>query len=201
MIKVGKDPIGSMGADTPLAVLSSQSQHLANYFKQLFAQVTNPPIDPIRERSVMSLFTTLGPKGDLLNDKQENVRFIDLKQPILTNKDVDRLNSWNHPNFKVKTIDILFQADGQKGRLRAALDHICATAEDLVRNGFSIILLSDREAGDKLAPIPSLLATGAVHHHLIKLGLRNKTSIVAVGGDISGDSSHGNLNRLWSKCG
>ena len=183
-IRVGKDPIGSMGADTPLAVLSSQTQHLANYFKQLFAQVTNPPIDPIRERSVMSLFTTLGPKGDILNDKAENARFIHLEQPILSNEDIDRLQAWNPKNFKVKTVDILFEADGQKGRLRAALDHICATAEDLVRNGFSIIMLSDRKANEKLAPIPSLLAMGAVHHHLIKLGLRNETSLIAIGGDI-----------------
>ncbi len=183
-VKVGKDPIGSMGADTPLAVLSSQTQHLANYFKQLFAQVTNPPIDPIRERSVMSLFTTLGAKGDILEVKPENATFVHLDQPILKNEDIARLRSWHHPDFKANTIDVLFRADGQKGRLRAALDHICATAEDLVRNGFNIIILSDRKTSEKLAPIPTLLATGAIHHHLIRNGLRNKTSIVVEGGDI-----------------
>ena len=184
MIKEGKDPIGSMGSDTPLAVLSHYSQHLANYFKQLFAQVTNPPIDPIRERSVMSLFTTLGSADNILEPSQKQARFIHLSQPVLTSSDLDKLKYINHPHFKSGIIEIVFPADGQKGRLKAAIDHICATAEDLTRNGVNILLLSDRNADAFRAPIPSLLAVGAIHHHLIQTGLRNKTSIVVEAGDV-----------------
>ena len=183
-IAQGKDPIGSMGADIPLAVLSNHSQHLANYFKQLFAQVTNPPIDPIRERSVMSLFTMLGKRGNLMEEKAEQAQFIHLDQPILRDREVLQLRQLHHPNFKASTIDILFPADGQKGRLKAAISHICATAEDFVRKGYNIIILSDKRNNGQFAPIPSLMAVGAIHHHLIREGLRNETSIVIEGGDI-----------------
>ena len=184
MIASGKDPIGSMGTDTPLAVLSSQSQHLANYFKQLFAQVTNPPIDPIRERSVMSLYAMLGASGNILETKAENAKYIHLPSPVLTNQDLSRIKYINHSDFKSSTIDILFKADGQKGRLKAAIDHICAVAEDMTRNGVNILILSDKNANHFHAPIPSLLAVGAIHHHLIKEGLRGSTSIVVEAGDV-----------------
>lgn len=184
MIKVGKDPIGSMGADTPLAVLSHQSQHLANYFKQLFAQVTNPPIDPIRERSVMSLFAMLGGEEDIMNITPERAKFIHLPSPVLTNVDFNKIKQLSHPDYKVGIIDIVFKADGQKGRLRAAIDQICAVAEDLLHNKYNILILSDRTANIFKAPIPSLLAVGAVHHHLIRQGLRNQTSLVVEAGDI-----------------
>ncbi len=183
IVKVKKDPIGSMGVDIPLAVLSHHAQHLANYFKQLFAQVTNPPIDPIRERSVMSLFASLGSKDNILTPKAEHARYIHLDQPILSNEDIGRLRFINHNHFRSGTIGLVFRADGQKGRLKAAIDHICAVAEDLVRNGANILILSDRNADPFHAPIPSLLATGAVHHHLIQEGLRNKVSIVVETGD------------------
>ncbi len=183
-VTAGKDPIGSMGADIPLAVLSNHAQHLSNYFKQLFAQVTNPPIDPIRERSVMSLFSLLGSKGNLTEEKEEQAQFIHLDQPVLTNEHMLKLRSWHHPGFKMSTIDILFRADEQKGRLKASIRHICSTAEDLVRKGYNIIVLSDKKSSAKLAPIPSLLAVGAVHHHLIREGLRNDTSIIVEAGDI-----------------
>jgi len=183
MIKVGKDPIGSMGADTPLAALSRQAQHLANYFKQLFAQVTNPPIDPIRERSVMSLFAMLGGVGNILESKPERARYIHLPGPILTNSQLSRIQQLHHEHFRAGVIDMLFRPDEQKGRLKAAIDHICAIAEDYTRNGANVLILSDRKADAYHAPIPSLLAVGAVHHHLVREGLRSMTSIVLEAGD------------------
>lgn len=184
MVQDGKDPIGSMGTDTPLAILSHHAQHLANYFKQLFAQVTNPPIDPIRERAVMSLFTTLGNKGNLLSDDPLHAQYIHLEQPVLNAENFTKIKYIHHPKYKSGKVDLIFVADEQKGRLKAALDHICATAEDLARNNTNIIILSDRNAGPQVAPVPSLLAAGAVHHHLIKRELRNATSIVVEAGDI-----------------
>lgn len=183
MIETGKDPLGSMGADIPLAVLSHQSQHLSNYFKQLFAQVTNPPIDPIRERSVMSLHGMLGGAGNMLDVKPERAQFIHLPKPVLTNSELNKIKYINHPHFKSGVIHTLFNADGQEGRLEAAIDHICAVAEDLARNGVNILILSDRNGDAFHAPIPSLLAVGAVHHHLIRKGLRSLTSIVVEAGD------------------
>jgi glutamate synthase (NADPH) large chain len=176
--KEAHEPIGSMGVDTPLAILSNQAQHLANYFKQLFAQVTNPPIDPIRERSVMSLFAKLGGSGNIMEKSPDLARFIHLDQPILKNNELSKVRNIFHPHFKTATIDCFFKADGQKGRLKAALEHIKAVAEDYVRNGVNIVILSDRNENAYLAPIPMLLAVGRIHHHLIKVGLRFKVSIV-----------------------
>jgi len=184
MIKEGTDPIGSMGTDTPLAVLSHRSQHLSNYFKQLFAQVTNPPIDSIRERSVMSLNAMLGGAGNILETIPEHARFIHLSKPILTNQDLAKLKRINHKYFKAGVIAIRFIADGQKGRLKAAIEHICAEAEDLTRRGCNILILSDRQADEQYAPIPSLMAIGAIHHHLIHEGLRSTTSLVIEAGDV-----------------
>ena len=184
MVEQGKDPIGSMGADTPLAALSHQPQHLANYFKQLFAQVTNPPIDPIRERSVMSLFAFLGESPNLLDHTPERARIIHLDHPVLTNHELHQIKYIRHDHFKCGLIDIVFRADKQKGRLKAAIDRICAVAEDLARNGHNMLILSDRQADAFYAPIPSLLAVGAVHHHLIREGLRPRTSLIVEAGDV-----------------
>ncbi|MFK7932146.1 MAG: glutamate synthase large subunit [Saprospiraceae bacterium] len=184
MVAGGKDPIGSMGTDTPLAVLSHQSQHLANYFKQLFAQVTNPPIDPIRERSVMSLYAMLGGAENILETKAAHARYIHLDSPVLTNTEMAKIKSIYRDDFKSGTVRTVFLADGQKGRMAAAIDHICAVAEDFVRQGKNILILSDRSADSNHAPIPSLLAIGAVHHHLIHAGLRAKTAIVVEAGDV-----------------
>lgn len=183
MVSVKKDPIGSMGTDTPLAALSNQSQHLANYFKQLFAQVTNPPIDPIRERPVMSLFAMLGGSKNILEPGPNNAKFIHLDQPVLTNEAVAKVKHIYHKDFKAATINAVFEADGQEGRLEAAIEHICGTAEALVRKGHNILVISDRATNNKFAPIPSLLATGGIHHHLIKTGLRGSTSLVIESGD------------------
>ncbi len=183
MLKAKKDPIGSMGTDTPLAALSNQSQHLANYFKQLFAQVTNPPIDPIRERSVMSLFAMLGGAKNILEATPGHAKYIHLDQPVLTNEELSKIKHIHHADFKTGIIDAVFRADGQKGRLKAAIQHICAIAEDLTRNGCNILVISDKSSDSKLGPIPSLLATGAIHHHLIQEGLRGNTSLVIESGD------------------
>ena len=184
MVEGGKDPIGSMGSDTPLAVLSHHSQHLSNYFKQLFAQVTNPPIDPIRERSVMSLYSKLGSSGNILDPDEDLSKFIHLDSPVLSNDDLNKIKYINHTDHKSGSIDIVFQADQQSGRLRAALSHICAVAEDLVRNKRNILILTDRNSDGFRAPIPSLLAVGAIHHHLIEVGLRAKTSLIVEAGDV-----------------
>ena len=178
------DPTGSMGTDTPLAVLSDQAQHLSNYFKQLFAQVTNPPIDPIRERSVMSIFSYAGRMFNILDPKPESARQIHLDNPVLSNEELSKLKHINHPFFKSSTLSTLFNADGEEGRLESAIDSLCHEAEHLVRTGSEILILSDRDFSKSLAPIPSLLIVGAIHHHLIKKGLRAKTSIIVESGDV-----------------
>ncbi len=185
MAKSGEEAMGSMGADTPLAVLSQRPQNLSNYFKQLFAQVTNPPIDPIRERSVMSLLVKFPEGGDnILIPSEDSARFIALDQPVLKNSELSKLKNLNHKHFKGETIDITFAAEDEKGKLKAAVDRICADAESAVRNGANILILSDRETDMLNAPIPSLMASGAIHHHLIRAGLRSKCSLVVEAGDI-----------------
>ncbi|MDZ7877885.1 MAG: glutamate synthase central domain-containing protein [Saprospiraceae bacterium] len=184
MAKNGEEPIGSMGADTPLAVLSHRAQHLSSYFKQLFAQVTNPPIDPIRERAVMSLHVKLGLGENILIPTEKAAHFIGLEQPILKNTEIELLKNIKHPKFKSEVIDITFDAEGDKGKLKAAINTVCAAAESAVRRGVNILILSDRETDILNAPIPSLLAAGAVHHHLVRVGLRSKASLVVEAGDI-----------------
>jgi glutamate synthase (NADPH) large chain len=184
MMKNGEEPIGSMGADTPLAVLSHRAQHLSSYFKQLFAQVTNPPIDPIRERAVMSLHVKLGLGENILIPTEKAAHFISLEQPVLKNSEVEMLKNIKHPKFKSEVIDITFDAEGDKGKLEAAINTVCAAAESAVRHGANILILSDRDADILNAPIPSVMAVGAVHHHLVRIGLRSKTSLVVEAGDI-----------------
>ncbi len=180
----GKEPLGSMGADTPLAVLSNESQHLSHYFKQLFAQVSNPPMDPIRERVVMSLFVGVGKTLDILGEKPEQCRQIHFKQPILSIEELEKIRNIEHPHFNCKTIHAIFKADGKKGTLEKALDQICQDAEDAIRFGNNnIILISDRKTDKNHAPIPSLLATGAIHHHLTNKRLRVRTGIIVEAGD------------------
>ncbi len=184
MVKNGKGPIGSMGSDTPLAILSDQSQHLSHYFKQLFAQVTNPPIDSIRERSVMSLYTQVGRQLNVLEETPAHCRQIHIPQPVLTNEELAQLLYVYHSYFKARKINIFFRADERKDRLEDAIDRICIEAEEAIKLGANILILSDRVVTELYAPIPSLLATGAIHHHLIKKGLRSKASIVVEAGDV-----------------
>lgn len=180
----GKEPIGSMGVDAPLAILSEQPQHLSYYFKQLFAQVTNPPIDPIRERMVMSLATFVGNNGSMLIEDEMDCHVVALKQPVLTNYELEKLRSIDTGSFQAKTIQCYFVADGKPGSLRRALDRLCRYAEDAVNDGFEVLVLQDRAIDGNHAAIPSLLAVSAVHHHLIKKGLRGKVGIVVEAGDV-----------------
>ncbi|MEN9549977.1 MAG: glutamate synthase large subunit [Bacteroidota bacterium] len=180
----GKEPIGSMGTDTPLAILSDQPQHLSAYFKQLFAQVTNPPIDPIRERMVMSLATYVGNNGNLLDEDPMHCHTVALKHPVLTSKELEKIRSIDTGIFQAKTLQTYFRADGHPDSLKRGLDRLCRYAEDAVHDGFEVIILCDRAVDSDHAAIPSLLATSAVHHHLIKKGLRGKVGIVVEAGDV-----------------
>ncbi|QQL51038.1 glutamate synthase large subunit [Mucilaginibacter ginkgonis] len=178
-----KEPIGSMGTDVPLAVLSDKPQHLSSYFKQFFAQVTNPPIDPIRERLVMSLATFIGNNGNLLDEDKMHCHSVKLKQPILTNYELEKLRSIDTGVFHAKTLQTYFKADGKPGSIEKALERLCRYAEDAVADGFEVLILSDRAIDSEHAPIPTLLATSAVHHHLIKLGNRGAVGLVVEAGD------------------
>lgn len=180
----GKEPIGSMGTDTPLAVLSDQPQHLSSYFKQLFAQVTNPPIDPIRERMVMSLATFAGSNGNLLVEDPLACHSVALKQPVLTNHELEKIRSIDTGIFQAKTLQTYFRSDGKPGSLKAGLDRLCRYAVDAVEDGFEVIILTDRAIDSDHAPMPSLLATAAVHHHLIRKGYRGQVGIIVEAGDV-----------------
>lgn len=180
----GKEPIGSMGTDVPLAVLSDQPQHLSSYFKQLFAQVTNPPIDPIRERMVMSLATFVGNNGNLLDEDPMHCHTVALKQPILTSKELEKIRSIDTGIFQAKTLQTYFRADGKPDSLKRGLDRVCRYAEDAVHDGFEVLILCDRAVDSDHCAIPSLLATAAVHHHLIRKGLRGQVGIVVEAGDV-----------------
>ncbi len=180
----GKEAIGSMGTDTPLAILSDKPQHLSNYFKQHFAQVTNPPIDPIREKLVMSLVAAMGNNGNLLNEDKMHCHSLFLKQPILTNYDLEKIRSIDSGSFQAKTLQTYFNADGQPGSLEKGLERLCRYAEDAIADGFELLILSDRKIDSQHAPIPSLLAVSAVHHHLIKKGLRGAVGIIIEAGDV-----------------
>ncbi|MCJ8209856.1 glutamate synthase large subunit [Mucilaginibacter sp. RS28] len=179
----GKEPVGSMGTDVPLAVLSDKPQHLSSYFKQFFAQVTNPPIDPIRERLVMSLATFIGNNGNLLDEDKMHCHCVKLKHPILTNQELEKLRSIDTGLFHAKTLQTYFKADGQPGSLQKGIERLCRYAEDAVEDGFEVLILSDRAIDSEHAPIPSLLAVSAVHHHLIKKGCRGAVGLVAEIGD------------------
>jgi glutamate synthase (NADPH/NADH) large chain len=180
----GKEPVGSMGIDTPLAILSDQPQHLTSYFKQLFAQVTNPPIDPIRERLVMSLATFAGNNGNLLLEDPLTCHSVALKQPVLNNHELEKIRSIDTGLFQAKTLQCYFKADGKPGSLKAAVDRICDYAVDAVEDGFKVLILQDRAIDSNHAPVPSLLATAAIHHHLIRKGMRGQVGIIVEAADV-----------------
>jgi glutamate synthase (NADPH/NADH) large chain/glutamate synthase (ferredoxin) len=183
MVLAAEEPIGSMGADTSLAVLSDATPTLFNYFKQLFAQVTNPPIDPIREDIVMSIGAGLGAEGNLLEESPTHAHQLVLDQPILRNHELQTLRTVTHDVFKARTIDITWPvADGPDG-LEPALERVCAEAHDAVAQGQNIIILSDRAVGPERVPIPSLLAVSAVHHHLVREGTRLSTGLAIETGE------------------
>ncbi|MEA1891273.1 MAG: glutamate synthase large subunit [Campylobacterota bacterium] len=182
MANTAYEATGSMGNDASLSVLSHVSINLYNYFHQLFAQVTNPPIDPIREESVMSLTSYIGPQGNLFQEADEDRKFIKLKSPILTNEQCEKLNSINEFNFSSQKISILFDAT-KIGDMKQALDLVIKQASDAVREGAEVIILSTRGTGKKKAAIPSLLAVSAVHHHLISKGIRTNCGLVIETGE------------------
>ncbi len=179
----GKEPVGSMGTDVPLAILSDKPQHLSSYFKQFFAQVTNPPIDPIRERLVMSLATFIGNNGNLLDEDKMHCHCVVLKHPILKNHQLEKLRSIDTGLFHAKTLQTYFNADGMPGSLEKGIARLCRYAEDAVDDGFEVLILSDRAVDSEHAPIPSLLAVSAVHHHLVKIGRRGAVGLVVETGD------------------
>ncbi len=183
MANDGVQPLGSMGTDTPLAVLSQKPQLLYNYFKQLFAQVTNPPIDPIREEIVTATGTMVGARGNLLKPKAESCALIRLEQPILTNEELEKLRFVKRPGFKAATLPILFNAaDGVKG-LDTALNNLFAAADQAIKDDNTILILSDRGVDERHAPIPALLASAGLHHHLIRSGTRGKVGLVLESGE------------------
>lgn len=183
MVVEGQEAISSMGTDTPLAVLSDRPQLLFKYFKQLFAQVTNPPIDPIREELVMSLTTSIGPKPNLMDEHPESARRIRVKQPILTNADLHKIREIADPHFKSKTLKMLFRvAEGPEG-LGAAVDDLCKQASQAIREGYKFLILSDRGVNAEWAPIPSLLGVAAVHHHLVRECTRTEVGLTVETGE------------------
>jgi len=180
----GYEPLGSMGDDTPLAVLSKESRHLSHYFKQLFAQVSNPPIDPIRERLVMSLFTRVGSNLNVLDETPEHTRQIHISHPLLLNTDLAKVKAMGKHRYSHKVIDCVFDADGRPGRIKESLLRICQEAEAAARQGNKILILSDKGADDRHAPLPTLLAIGTVHHHLIEKRLRTHIGLIVEAGDV-----------------
>ena len=187
MGREGEDPIGSMGTDTPIAVLSDKAKLLYHYFKQNFAQVTNPPIDPIREELVMSLVSMIGPRPNLLGHHAGNHYRLEVAQPILTNADLEKTRTLDDTQaggaFRTKTIDTTWAAkDGAEGMERA-VERICREATDAVLANHNILILSDRKVSADRIPVPALLATAATHHHLIRQGLRTSTGLVVETGE------------------
>src|SRR5271165_4605648 len=191
MARTGAEPIGSMGTDTPVAVLSQRPRMLFDYFQQLFAQVTNPPLDAIREEVVTSLQGTTGGEGDLLNPNEDSCRQISLSQPILRNHELAKLinldpdvevNGRRH-GLRSKVIRCLYPVADNGAGLEAALDEVRAQSSAAIADGARIIILSDRESDEKMAPIPSLLAVSAVHHHLVRERSRTKVGLVVEAGD------------------
>jgi len=182
MAITGQEAIGSMGADNPVAVLSSKPKPLANYFKQNFAQVTNPPIDPIREELVMSLVSQIGPRPNLLGHESagEHMR-LEIDQPILTNTDIERIRhieAHTGGAFRTRTLDICYPAVNGAAGMESALAALCQEAEQAVSKGYNILILSDRSIDIDHIAIPALLATSAVHHHLVRTGLRTESGLV-----------------------
>ena len=183
MAQQGLDPLGSMGTDTALPVLSNRSRLLYDYFKQLFAQVTNPPLDAIREELVTQMSMAIGAEGNLLEPSPESARQIELPTPILTNEELGKLTELDRPAFRTLTLPILFEASEGGEGLRRALDALCQAASTGIERGHTLIHLSDRGVTERLAPIPALLGTAAVHHHLIREKVRTRVALIVETGE------------------
>src|SRR5207245_685624 len=183
MATAGEEPVGSMGTDTALAVLSDRPRLLYDYFKQLFAQVTNPPLDAIRESLVTTMESTIGPEGNLLEARPESCRQISLKYPIIDNDQLAKLRYVYEPAFRSITLPMLYDARKGGRGLALAMERLKKSASDAVAAGYTIVILSDRGADRDQAPIPSLLATAGVHHHLVRQGTRTQCGLVVESGD------------------
>ncbi len=186
MATTGQEAVGSMGTDTPISALSSKSKLLYTYFKQNFAQVTNPPIDPIREELVMSLVSFIGPRPNIFDlEGTARRKRLEVRQPILTNEDLEKIRGIGHfeDSFDTKTLDITYDAEHGAAGMEEALRRLCERAESAVHGRYNIIVLSDRMVGPDRIPIPALLATAAVHHHLIRKGLRTSVGLVVETGE------------------
>ena len=187
MATTGQEALGSMGTDTPLSAISSKSKTLYTYFKQNFAQVTNPPIDPIREESVMSLVSFIGPRPNLFDlDGLTTSERLEVRQPILTNEDLEKIRGIGDiadNQFMTRSLDISFSAERGAEGMEGAIERLCAKAEETVGRGYNIIILSDRQLSSARVAIPALLATAAVHHHLIRKGLRTSVGLVVESGE------------------
>ncbi|MFN8831341.1 MAG: glutamate synthase large subunit [Labrys sp. (in: a-proteobacteria)] len=186
MATTGQEAVGSMGTDTPISALSDKPKLLYTYFKQNFAQVTNPPIDPIREELVMSLVSFIGPRPNILDlEGTSRRKRLEVRQPILTNDDLEKIRCIGHveERFDTKTLDMTYPATLGAEGMPGALDRLCERAEAAVHGGYNIIILSDRQVGPDRIPIPALLATAAVHHHLIRKGLRTAAGLVVETGE------------------
>ncbi len=184
MASRSQEPVGAMGNDTPLAILSDRPQLLFNYFKQRFAQVTNPPIDPLREELVMSLETFAGGEGNLLEETPENFRGFRFSHPVLTPDDLLRIEQANHPAVKVAYLDILFPKNEDPQALEKALDRLFESAVQRIAEGATLLILTDRNIDANRVPIPSLLAVSGMHHFLVRKGLRNRASLIVDSGEV-----------------
>jgi glutamate synthase (NADPH) large chain len=183
MATSGEEPIGSMGTDTPLACLSDRPQSLFNYFKQLFAQVTNPAIDPIREDLVMSLTSYIGTERNILEETPKHCHTLKLEHPILTNFDLEKLRRVSWGDFLATTVQTLYRVSGGEQELEAALEAICHRADLAIRDGYRILILSDRGVDKEFAPIPALLALTAVHNHLVRNRMRTQVALIIESGE------------------
>src|SRR5712692_7282446 len=183
MAAKGEEPVGSMGTDTPLACLSDKPQPLFNYFKQLFAQVTNPPIDPIREEMVMSLISYIGTERNILDETPQHCHTLKLPHPILTNRDLEKLRRVSQGDLLTCTLPMLFRAEGGEKELARALDSLCRRASLAIKSGYTLLILSDRGVDENDAPIPSLLALSAVHNHLVREKTRTQVALIIESGE------------------
>jgi glutamate synthase (NADPH/NADH) large chain len=183
MASGAEEPIGSMGTDTPLAVLSERPRLLYDYFKQLFAQVTNPPLDAIREELVTSMASTVGPERNLLKAEPESCRQIGIPDPVIDNDQMAKLRHIRLAGFRSITLQMLYRPEEGGAGLANALEQLCVQASEAVRSGHNILILSDRGVSRELAPIPSLLATAGVHHHLVREGMRTRCALLLESGD------------------
>ena len=179
----GEEPVGSMGTDTPLACLSDKPQLLFNYFKQMFAQVTNPAIDPIREDLVMSLYDYIGREGNILDETPQLCHTLKKRHPIVTNWNLEKLRRVSWGVFLATTLPMLFRVEGGEKRLQEAVESLCRRASLAIKSGYTLLILSDRGVDEEYAPIPTLLALSAVHNHLVRDKTRNQVALIVETGE------------------